>query len=231
MSNAWLMSRLVLRNKIRREGPGQFCSRITILALLNVVLLSALFTTASGSSFDLAMLSQQYTYFIPLLAMTAAVGSWEMELLSGVGERYLQKPSMMWPTRLLIAAVECAVPYLVFIILIGIWGGPDTFSHIVTATLMLVTFSLFGAAFGFCIGFRHEKAVNNFLNYIPWVLGFGPGPFFGNDASGPARLLPGGFSSTGDFGLEWLKMGVIAALAFWISAWGSRARRHRFYTR
>ncbi|WP_336047949.1 hypothetical protein [Streptomyces sp. CA2R101] len=227
----WTMAELVLRNRIRREGTGQFLSRITLLALLNILLLSALFTTTSGHSFNFALLSQQYGYFLPLLALQAAVGAWEVELFAGVGEAYLQRPKWVWPTRLLTTAVECAIPYALFIVLIVAVGGPDMSRHLVTATTMLIAFSLLGAALGFCIGFRHEKAVNNFLNLIPWLLGFGPGPFFGNEASGLTLLFPAGFSSRGEFALEWVKLAMLVALAFALLHWGSRARRHRFFAR
>ncbi|MFJ6943280.1 hypothetical protein ACISU4_01230 [Streptomyces wuyuanensis] len=225
------MAELVLRNRVRKEGSGQFISRISVLALLNILLLSALFTTASGRSLDLGMLAQQYGYFVPLLALSAAVGSWEVELFAGLGEAYLQRPRWVWPTRLLVTTVECSVPFVFFVVLTFTTGGPDTLPHLLTMTAMLVSFGALGAALGFCIGFRHEKAVNNFLHLIPWVLGFGPGPFFGQDVTGIAALLPGGFSSRGEFELEWLKLVLVMVLAVVLLHWGSRSRRHRFFSR
>ncbi|MBA0053683.1 hypothetical protein E0L36_23300 [Streptomyces sp. AJS327] len=222
---------LVLRNRVRHEGRGQFLGRIAVLSLLNVLLLGALFTTASGASFELGMLAEQYGYFVPLLTLMAAVGTWEIELWAGVGESYLRNPTWVWPTRLLLTLVEVAVPFVFFVVTLLAVGGPDVLAHLVTATGMLLAFSLLGAALGFCVGFRHEKSVNNFLSLAPWLLGFGPGPFFGNDASGLGLLFPGGFSARGDFVLEWLRLAAVAVLAYALYRWGSRARRHRFFTR
>ncbi|MEU6573880.1 hypothetical protein [Streptomyces sp. NPDC046805] len=225
----WRMSLLVLRHRIRREGRSSYLLRISVLAVLNTLLLSGLFTTVSGHAFDFGLLSEQYGYFIPLTALSAAVGSWETELFSGLGERYLGHPSWVWRTRLLSVAVECAVPFLLFAVGLAATGADHLTDQLITLVAMGAVFALFGSALGFCIGFRHEKAVNNFINLIPWVLGFGPGPFFGKEAYGPAVLLPGGFSAEGRFGWEWVKLGVIALLAWGLLVAGSRARRHRFY--
>ncbi|MER6910796.1 hypothetical protein ABT354_03855 [Streptomyces sp. NPDC000594] len=73
--------------------------------------------------------------------------------------------------------------------------------------------------------------MNNFLHLAPWVLGFGPGPFFGKEASGVFTLFPGGFSARGDYGLEGLKLGVEALLALALAHGGARARKHRSFSR
>jgi hypothetical protein len=225
----WRMSALVLRNRVLREGMSQYLLRVTVLALLNMLLLSGLFTTVAGSTFDFSLLARQYGYFIPLTALSATVGSWEIELFAGLGERYLGHPGWVWRTRLLTTAAECAAPFLLFTIGLVATGAGQLPEQLITLVAMGLVFSLFGSALGFCIGFRHEKAVNNFINLIPWVLGFGPGPFFGKDPYGPAVLLPGGFSAEGRFALEWIKLALIALMAAALLLLGSRARRHRFY--
>lgn len=227
----WTTAGFVLRNRVRREGYTAFLSRVTLLALLNILLLSALFTTASGNTFDFSMLAGQYVYFIPLLVLSSAVGSWEVELVSGVGERYLQHPRWVLPSRVLVIATECAAPFAFFTALLLVSGGPETAAHLAIVAGMFVTFAILGAGLGFCVGFRHEKAVNNFVHLAPWLLGFGPGPFFGNEVSGPSVLFPGGFSTQGDFALEWLKLSVFALIGVALLWWGSRSRRHRFFAR
>ncbi|MEU3015909.1 hypothetical protein ABZ635_00745 [Nocardiopsis sp. NPDC007018] len=227
----WTLARLVLSNRVRREGRAAFLSRVTLLALLNVLLLSALFSTASGNTLDLTLLAGQYCYFIPLLVLSSAVGSWEVELVSGVGERYLQHPFWVLPSRLLVIVTECAAPFALFTALLLATGGEDTGAHLAVAAGMFAAFAVLGAGLGFCVGFRHEKAVNNFVHLAPWLLGFGPGPFFGNEASGPAVLFPGGFSVQGDFALEWVKLAVFALVGVGLLWWGGRTRRHRFFAR
>lgn len=225
----WHMSSLVLRNRVRREGRPQFLLRISVLAVLNILLLSGLFATVSSQSFSMAMLAQQYTYFIPLVALSATVASWETELVSGVGERHLGHISWVWRTRLVTACVECAVPLGLFTTGLAMTRPDRLAAHLVTMFGLWLVFSLLGVGLGFWLGFRHETAVNNLVNLIPWVLGLGPGPFFGEEAHGPAVLLPGGFSVTGDFSLEWIKLGCILLLAVFLLVWSGRARRSRFY--
>ncbi|MCF1598465.1 hypothetical protein [Streptomyces muensis] len=225
------MAELVLRNRIRREGVSQFLLRVSVLALLNILLLSALFTTASGSSFEFDTVARQYGYFVPLLVLSAAVGSWEIELFAGIGESYLQHPKWMWPTRLLVTLVECLVPVAFFAVITVTAGGPDVLAHLFTMALMAVSFGMLGTSLGFCIGFRHEKAVNNFVNLAPWLLGFGPGPYFGNDAFGLSVIFPGGHSNSGEFGYEWIKEALVVVLAIVLFRLGSRARKRRFFSR
>ncbi|MGC4792167.1 hypothetical protein ACLQ22_30635 [Micromonospora sp. DT178] len=229
--NSWNMATLVLRNRIRQEGLTQYLLRVGPLNLLNVLLLAAVFTTAKGRSLDVDLLADQYVYFIPLLALSAAVGTWEVELFAGLGESYLLRPSWLWPTRLVSATVECVVPLVFFVVLISLSSAADRWQHVLTALLMLVVFILVGSALGFCIGFRHEKAVNNFLNVIIWVLGFGPGPFFGNDTSGFRLLFPGGFSLRGEFGAEWVRLACLAVLGMALAYWGRLPRRQPFFAR
>lgn len=201
------------------------------LGLLNVALLFALFTTAGGQPFSLSLLAAQYGYFIPLLAMSAAVGSWEIELFGGIGEEYLLRNRWILPSRLLSSLAECLVPCGLFIVLVATSDLPQKAWQVGTAVLMLVVFSLFGSALGFYFGFRHEKAVNNFLVSVTWVLGFGPGPFFGADAAGYRALFPGGFSVTGRFGLEAIKLGIVAGLAGLLLYLARRPRRFRFFAK
>jgi hypothetical protein len=201
------------------------------LGLLNVALLFALFTTAGGQPFSLTLLATQYGYFIPLLAMSAAVGSWETELFAGIGEEYLLRSRWILPSRLLSSLVECLVPCALFILLVATSSLPHKARQLGTAGLMLLVFYLFGSALGFYFGFRHEKAVNNFLVSVTWVLGFGPGPFFGTDATGYRALFPGGFSVTGRFGLEAVKLGVVAGLAGVLLYLARRPRRFRYFAK
>ncbi|WP_328341079.1 hypothetical protein [Micromonospora sp. NBC_00421] len=229
--NRWRLATLVLRNRIRQEGLTPYLLRIGPLSMLNVLLLAAMFTTANGRSLDLGLLADQYVYFVPLLALSAAVGTWEVELFAGLGEHYLLRPSWVWPTRLVSATVECIVPLVFFVLLIMLTPGGRRWQHVVTALLMLPVFILVGSALGFCLGFRHEKAVNNFLNVIVWVLGFGPGPFFGNDTSGLRVLFPGGFSLRGEFGAEWLRLACLALLGIALARWGRLPRRQPFFAR
>lgn len=229
--NRWKLAALVLRNRVRQEGTAQYLLRIGPLSVLNVLLLAAVFTTAKGNSLDADLLAQQYVYFIPLLALSAAVGTWEVELFAGLGESYLLRPSWVWQTRFVSSLVECLIPFAFFVILIAASSQVDRWQNLVTALLMLTAFILLGSALGFCLGFRHEKAVNNFLNVIVWILGFGPGPFFGNDTSGLRALFPGAFALRGDFAVEWIRLGCFAVLAIGLVYWGRLPRRQRFFAR
>ncbi|MFF5176352.1 hypothetical protein ACFY3U_27545 [Micromonospora sp. NPDC000089] len=229
--NRWVLAVLVWRNRVRQEGLAQYLLRIGPLSMLNVFLLAAVFTTANRRSLDVDLLTDQYVYFIPLLALSAAVGTWEVELFAGLGEWYLVRPAWVWPTRLLSGAAECLVPVIFFVVLIVVSSDPHRWQDLVTALLMLVVFLLLGSALGFCLGFRHEKAVNNFLNVIIWVLGFGPGPFFGNDTSGLRVLFPGGFSLREEFAMEWIRLACLAFLAIALVYWGRVPRRQPFFAR
>lgn len=226
---ALTMADLMVRNQVRKEGGWQFLSRIGPLNILNVLLLSAMFTTAARTSFDLDLLAAQYGYFVPLLALTASTGSWQVELFSGIGEKYLLRARWVWCTRAFTTLVECSLPFTMFVVLIVISDLESRVFHLVTAAAMLICFGMLGTALGFWVGFRHEKAVNNFLNLITWVLGFGPGPFFGKEGVGLTALFPGGFSTKGEFELEWIKLAVLAVAAVVLVSFGSRARRQRFF--
>ncbi|MFI9645043.1 hypothetical protein ACIHAA_01910 [Streptomyces sp. NPDC052040] len=227
------LARLLLVSRIRQEGASQFLLRVAPLSLLNILLLFAIFTTADGHALDLTTLTLQYGYFIPLTALSAAVGTWEVELMAGVAEEFLLRPSRGLRARLLTSPVEALPPFALFTVLLLLAPLPlaQRLAHLATATGMLVVFLLLGTALGYCFGFRHEKSVNNFLASLTWVLGFGPGPFFGARADGPARLFPGGYSMDGDFGAEWIKLAAFTLLAVGLLYWGSRPRRQRAFTR
>jgi hypothetical protein len=225
----WRLSVLLVRNRTGREGVSHYLLRVSVLSVLNILLLSGLLTTVSGNAFSMARLAQQYTYFVPLVALTATVGSWETELVSGIGERYVGHTSWIWRSRLVMACVECAVPLCLFTYGLVATRPERLTAHLVTMFGMWLVFGLLGIGLGFWLGFRHEKSVNNLINLMPWVLGIGPGPFFGQEAYGPAVLMPGGFSVTGDFLLEWIKLAGLMALAVYLLVWSSGARRNRFY--
>lgn len=227
------MVRLLLLARVRQEGTSQFLVRVVPLSLLNVLLLFAVLATADGRGFDLIGFTLQYGYFVPMTALSAAVGTWEVELVAGVAEEFLLRPSRGLWARLLTSPVEALPPFALFAVLILLAPLPcaQRLAHLAMATGMLVVFLLLGTVLGYCFGFRHEKAVNNFLASVTWVLGFGPGPFFGARTSGVARLFPGGFSIEGDFALEWLKLAAVTLLAGGLLWWGSKPRRQRVFTR
>ncbi|MFG2983264.1 hypothetical protein ACGFYQ_18790 [Streptomyces sp. NPDC048258] len=227
----WTLTRLILLNRARQEGGWQFAARLVPLSLGNILLLFAIFTGASGRGPDLDALALQYGYFIPLTALSAAVGTWEVELFAGVADEYILRPARVMAARVLVGLAESLAPFALFLTVLLVVPVPDRRRHLITATLMLSVFLLLGTALGYCFGFRHEKAVNNFLASVTWVLGFGPGPFFGNEATGALLLFPGGFSLRGDFLLEWLKLGVVLVAAAALLRWGSRPRRHRSFAR
>ncbi|WP_320068103.1 hypothetical protein [Micromonospora sp. RTGN7] len=127
--NRWMLATLVLRNRVRQEGLTEYLLRIGPLSILNVLLLAAMFTTAKGTSLDVGLLAAQYVYFVPLLALSAAVGTWEEELFAGLGERYLLRPSWLWRTRFVTATVECVVPAVFFVVLIALSSGADRWAQ------------------------------------------------------------------------------------------------------
>lgn len=227
------MGRLLLLAQVRQEGTSQFLVRVVPLSLLNVLLLFAVFTTADGRGFDLTGFTLQYGYFIPMTALSAAVGTWEVELLAGVAEEFLLRPSRGLWVRLLMSPVEALPPFALFaaLIICAPLPGAQRLAHLATAAGMLVVFLLLGTVLGYCFGFRHEKAVNNFLASVTWVLALGPGPFFGARTGGVARIFPGGFSMEGDFAPEWAKLAALTLLAGGLLWWGSRPRRQRAFTR
>lgn len=227
----FLLASTVFRNHVAQQGRWTYLLKTVPLCFLNILILSTLFSTARGTAVSLELFASQYTYFVPLLALTSAVGSWETELLTGIGEEYLLRPSRVLSSRLFIAAVEGAFPVALFAGLLVATRNIDLIEHLITLGMMFVCFTLLGAAIGFCLGFRHEKAVNNFLNAVTWVLGFGPGPFFGAHGGGWRSIFPGGFSGEGLFALEWIKLAGFAAIAIAMLYFGRRPRRGRFFSR
>jgi len=134
-------------------------------------------------------------------------------------------------SRALVVAVEGATPLALFLLLLWGTAGSDAPAHAALALAMFVAFALLGSAIGFATGFRHEKAVNNFLVSVTWVLGLGPGPFFGARVDGWRAIFPGAHALRGEFALEAAKLAGIAAAAFAILALACRPRRTRFFSR
>lgn len=228
-SLAWLL----LRGRVRQEGPGHYTARVVVLSLLNVVLFAAVFATAGGGRLDADTLVTQYGYFLALAGLTAGVGAWETEVFAGVADQYLLHPWRALAARLLVGLVESSATAVLFAVLLlcSPAVGVDRPRHLVTAALLLPVFLLLGVALGYCFGFRHEKAVNNFLTSVAWVLGLGPGPFLGSGADGAARFFPGGHALRGDFTGEWTELALVALAALALTAWGNAPRRHRSFAR
>ncbi|SDT68096.1 hypothetical protein [Actinoplanes derwentensis] len=233
MVTVWRLTRLLLVNRLRQEGAARWVERVVVLNLLNIFVLAAVFATAGGRRLAPDILVTQYSYFIPLAALTAGVGAWETELFAGLADEYLLRPGRGLAARLLLGLVESAAPVVLFLTLLltSAVTRADRLSHLMTAVLMLIVFLLLGTALGYCFGFRHEKAVNNFLTSVAWVLGLGPGPFFQAGDSAILKIFPGGHSLHGQFGPEWGKLAFLLLVGLGLIAWGTAPRRHRSFTR
>ncbi len=227
------LTRLLLVGRVRQEGPVHYGARVVLLALLNVLLLASVFATAGGRSVGAATLVDQYVYFIPLTALTAGVGAWDTEVFAGLADHYLLHPLRALTARLLVGLVESAAPTALFTVLLltSERTREARAQHLLTAALMLVSFLMLGIALGYCFGFRHEKAVNNFVTSMAWVLGLGPGPFLGSEVSRAGQLFPGGHVLRGDFPGEWTKLLLVVATALGLILWGNLPRRHRSFAR
>ncbi len=107
----------------QRLGVGSYVFKVGPLALMNILLLSFLFSTVHESTLSVSVLMNQYTYFIPLCALSAAIGTWETELFESLGEMYVLEPHLVLSSRLLQVMVELIVPCGFFLILQAIGGG------------------------------------------------------------------------------------------------------------
>ncbi len=220
---------LTLKNAVDQIGFWTFISKVTLLRMLNILVLSVIFTTTNHRTIGSEQLALGYSYFIPLIALSAAVAAWETELLANLSEDYvIHNVSMFW-TRTATIVAECAFISTLFIALI-LYSGLG-WNHVWVLIQMLVAFSVLGVGLGYLFGFRHEKAVNNFLNAVTWVLGFGPGPFMGHEPKGYQLLFPGGFSLAGNFFFECVKLSLIFTIALFLIWLGRRPRNDRIFSR
>ncbi len=200
MKTSLKLAYLSWKNMVDTAGIGTYLSRVTLLPLMNILLLSTLFTTAKGMNLTMSQLSYQYIYFVPLFSLSAAVSSWEIELINNLGEEYLLHSENIILTRCLQIFAECFFTLVFFTSLLI--AAKANLNHILTLFFLFLCFSYIGIILGFGLGFRHEKAINNFLYSITWVLGFGPGPFFSGKVSGIQYLFPGSFALENHFFYE-----------------------------
>lgn len=223
------MARLTLLNHIDMIGLRSFLVKAWILNFLNILLFATVFSTAFSGSFSLSQLSMQYVYFVPLTTFSSALGSWETELTHNLGEDYLLRGWAIFPSRIFIALAESMTALLFFAILLLMTGAD--LKHIITLGLMAFSFTALGSAVGFHFGFRHEKAVNNYLNAAIWVFGFGPGPFFGMHPNKFQLPFPGSSALIGHFSFEWLKLVLFLIVAIVLFRLSQKRKSYSLYRR
>jgi hypothetical protein len=231
--NAFRMLFLVLRNHVDNIGLGAYLSKVFALQLLNVFVFATLFSSVKNHGISVHDCARQACYFIPLLALGSSIGSWEVELVSLLGEDYLLRSNRFFSfalvSRVFLAFAETAFPVVVFLALI-IWSGLGL-SSLVIGIGYWVVFTILGAVIGFAFGFHGEKSINNILNSIAWVLGFGPGPFMGFDVRPWQFLFPGSHATLGRFEYEWMKLAGWLALSVLIFHLAKQPRERRFFSR
>lgn len=224
---AWL----VFKNSVDQVGLGSYIFKVGPLAVLNIVLLTLLFAPATWASMDefVAFLARHYVYFIPLYALSAGLGYWEIELLDGISESYLLGDEVLFSTRVFQVLAEMIVPATFFSILL-IYGHQAPI-HLAVLGLMSIAYAVTGIGIGFFAGFKTEKSINNMLNLAIWILGFGPGPFFGEKVESYQFLFPGAHALRGEFILEWLLIVLYTALGVLLVRLGKTPKRYRLYSK
>lgn len=227
MRQYFMLAYLPFKNQIDQTGRVSYGLKVTVFSFLNILLLATLFTRNHGDSLSLELLAAQYIYFIPLIAMSAAVGSFETELYSGIAENLQFAYRQIFITRLFSLSVELIVPFLFYAVLFVLTGAP--LGQWLNLIAQCVVFSLLGISIGFFIGFKHEKAINNFLHGITWVLALGPGPFLGVHPKWYQFLFPGSQALQGHYGLELLKLTFYLFIALILFHIGRRPRPYRLF--
>jgi hypothetical protein len=229
MRPAIYASWLVFKNNVDQVGLGSYLLKIGPLAFLNIILLSFLFSTTRTAEFTVALIMNQYIYFIPLLALSAGIGTWETELFEGVGEMYILYPRLVMISRLIQVLVEMLTPCGFFIALLLYGGGTST--DALTVLGMAGAYSLTGVGLGVFAGMKTEKSINNMLNLIIWVLGFGPGPFLGESVHPYQFFFPGFHALQGNYVQEWLVLTVYLLVGLFLIRLARLPRRFRVYAR
>ncbi len=69
------------------------------------------------------------------------------------------------------------------------------------------------------------------LNLLVWVLGFGPGPFFGNSVHWYQLIFPGAHALRGQYVQVWLLLSGYLLVGIVLSQWARRPRRFRMYSK
>ena len=215
------LARIALSNRIEEGGKRSYFSRIGVLALLNIWVLGMLLTT-SQRGISIQEFSLNYVFFIPLVSLIAGLGAFESELLSGISEWCVLYSRPMILSRVMLVAAEVFAPSALFAGLL-IASNHDPL-HLFFLIGFVLVFSVLGLGLGIYLGFRHDKSVNNMVHLSTWVLGFGPGPFFGVKAAGYHRFFPGGCLLSGNYGLELFKLAAFLSIGFVLLKQGSRPR-------
>ena len=166
---------LVLKNHIDQMGLKTYLFKISGLNFISIILLMTILSN-QNDIFTIQTLAPQYVYFIPLLALSSTLSSWEIELFSLMNEEYILHSDIIIPTRLFLSFLESFFPCSLFIALI--YYSNINIINIFIAVGLWFSYALLGTSIGFMYGFYKEKSINNFLNLVVWILGFGPGPFF-----------------------------------------------------
>lgn len=229
MKNWLLQNKLLAKSAIDQSGWRTFTLRTTLFTCLNILMIALILHPVPPGTSIWTYLASLYIYFLPMLALSAAVGSFEIELFSGTGEWLLLSTGAWWRGRLLVMLLEMMVPIAVFAALFIYAGSP--WQQWLVATGMVMIFSWMGLAIGFIFGFRSEKSINNFTNAVIWVLGFGPGPFMGMDVKWYQILFPGAQAATGNYKGEALKLAVYAMAAAALHLYARYPRRYRFFAK
>ena len=221
------LARCLVENRWREAGAGGFLSQVGPLALMNILVVGCLFSSARPEGLSLGSFALNYVYFVPLFSFLAAVNSFDAELFAGLGEQVLLGGGAMLRARLLLVVLELAVPSAFFLGLLW-WTGRGA-EHFALLGASAAVFALLGLALGLSMGFRHEKALNNMAHVSTWLFGLGPGPLFGLEVQGYHRFFLGGHALTGQWGLEAAKLAALAVVAVLILAWARRPRSRPLY--
>lgn len=226
----WLLQNgLLAKNAIDHSGSGTFALRNTLFSCLNLLVIALILHPVPEGKSIWEYMASTYVYFLPMLTLSAAVGSYEIELFSGTGEWLLLSPGSWWRGRMLSVFLEVAAPVAVFVALF--LHTHRAWQDWLLAVALIAVFSWMGLSIGFIFGFRNEKSVNNFNNAVIWVLGFGPGPFMGLGVKWYQGPFPGAQSLLGNYSGEALKVFGYVLAAASLHFYASRPRRYRFFAK
>jgi hypothetical protein len=216
------------KDYVRATGWKTYLLQILVHDSLGALILFFVMNPSLVNQWEWEPLARSFVYFIPYFSVLAGLSSFENEHFAGISEDLAQRPWQSYLSRAPMIVAQTAIPLSFFSSLIW-WHLPNPGILLLFLFGYWLVFSLLSVFFVLRFGFVKEKSINNAVNFVPWILALGPGPFLSQKGWPWISFFPGCSLFDGAYAVEALKLFTIVLIALALARSSFKSRTSRLY--